>query len=89
MSTGLLAIIALQGKPPVSMLVVDIHVDFIKKARGTAYFTCEDGKAIEQTILRAIETGEGQTFSATSVGKLESGEEVSRTRVTWSFKLKS
>jgi len=89
MSTGLLAILALQGKPPVSMLVVDIHVEFVKKARGTTYFTCKDGEAMEKTIEQALETGEGQTFTAVSTGRLGTGEEVSRTKVTWSFKLRS
>ena len=78
MSTGLLAIIALQGKPPVSMLVTGIRIEYLKKAREAAFFTCHDGAAIEQTVLRAIETGEGQTFTAISTGKLPSGEEVTR-----------
>ena len=89
MSTGLLAIIALQGKPPVSMLVVGIRIEYSKKARGTVHFTCEDGKAMEEAVLHALETGEGQSFTATSIGRLESGEEVSSTQITWSFKPKS
>ncbi|MBK8492385.1 MAG: DUF4442 domain-containing protein [Saprospirales bacterium] len=88
MSTGLLAIIALQGKPPLSMLVIDIRIEYVKKARGTAFFTCEDGKAMEQAILQALETGEGQSLTATSIGRLESGEEVTRAYITWSFKPK-
>ncbi|MCB9284272.1 MAG: DUF4442 domain-containing protein [Lewinellaceae bacterium] len=88
MSTGLLAIVALQGKPPVSMLVTGIRIEYLKKAREAAFFTCEDGAAIEQTILRALETGEGQLFTATSVGKLATGEEVTRAYVEWSFKPK-
>lgn len=89
LSTGLLAIIALQGKPKVSMLVVDVHVEYFKKARGTTFFTCADGEAMSQAIAKAIETGQGQTFTATSIGKLSNGEEVSRTRITWSFKPKA
>lgn len=89
MSTGLLAIIALQGKPPVSMLVLEIRVEYFKKAKGTTFFTCTDGQAIEAAIERAISSGEGQTFTATSTGRLASGEEVSRTCLTWSFKPKA
>ena len=88
MSTGLLAVLALQGKPPVSMLVVEFRMEYLKKARATALFTCEDGTAMEQAILRAIETGEGQTFTALSVGKMASGEEIAKAYITWSFKKK-
>jgi hypothetical protein len=89
MSTGLLAIAALQGKPPVSMLVVGLQAEFMKKARGRTLFTCEDGRGIEEAVEKALATGAGQTFTATSIGRLESGEEVSRTRITWSFKPKA
>ena len=88
LSTGLLAILALQGKPPVSMLVTGIRVEYLKKAQETTFFTCEDGTAMEAAIARALETGEGQTFTALSIGRTGSGEEVSRTQITWSFKKK-
>jgi hypothetical protein len=72
------------------MLVTGMEAEYVKKATGTIVFTCEDGAAIEATVLRAIETGEGQTFRATSVGVQEdTGMVVSKMYFTWSFKAKS
>jgi len=89
LSTGLLAMLALTGRGRISMLVTNIESTFSKKANARAYFECTDGAMIQQAVQRAIDTGEGQTITVTSVGRLKTGEEVSRTQVTWSFKVKS
>ena len=89
MSTGLLALMHLHGKPPVSMLVTRIEAEFVKKASDTLLFTCEDGIQIEAAIRQAIETGEPQVFRATSVGRLPDGTEAARVWLTWSFRKKS
>jgi hypothetical protein len=89
LSTGLLAMAHLQGKPPVSMLVMNIEAYFLKKAADTLLFTCEEGEALAAAIEKAIETGEAQSFRATSVGRLPDGTEAARMAVTWSFKAKS
>jgi len=88
-STGMLALVHLQGKPPVSMLVTRVEAEFFKKASETLLFTCEDGKALEATIQQALESGEPQVFRATSSGKLPDGTEAARVWITWSFKKKS
>jgi hypothetical protein len=88
LSTGLLALAALQDSPPVSMLVVNIEAVFFKKASATLNFTCEDGDAIQQAIRQAIETGVSQVFVAKSTGRLPDGLVASEVRVTWSFKAK-
>lgn len=89
MSTGLLALVALHGKPPVSMLVTNIEAEFIKKANERLLFTCDQGSEIEATIREAIESGEARIFRAMSVGRLPDGTEAARVRVSWSFKMKS
>jgi len=89
MSTGLLALMHLHGKPPVSMLVTRIEAEFVKKASDTLLFTCEDGIQIEAAIRQAIETGGPQVFRATSVGRLPDGTEAARVWLTWSFRKKS
>lgn len=89
LSTGLLAMAHLQGKPPVSMLVMNIEAYFLKKAADTLLFTCEEGEALAAAIEKALETGEAQSFRATSVGRLPDGAEAARMAVTWSFKAKS
>ncbi len=88
LSTGLLAMLALHGQPPVSMLVLQVESAFYKKADQTLLFTCEDGAAIAQTIREALDTGEARSFRATSIGRLPDGTEAARVWITWSFKAK-
>lgn len=88
LSTGLLAMAHLQKKPPVSMLVLHIEADFVKKVAETLTLTCSDGAAFHATIQKAIETGEAQIFQAESVATLPDGHEAARVRITWSFKKK-
>ncbi len=89
MSTGVLGLAHIHGrKPGVSMLVVNIKGDFMKKAISKTTFTCNDGIAIKQTIEAAIATGEGKTIAAKSVGTNEQGEVVAEFEITWSFKAK-
>ncbi|MBS1565793.1 MAG: DUF4442 domain-containing protein [Bacteroidetes bacterium] len=89
MSTGALAMAHLhKRKPPVSMLVTKLSAEYYKKAVGLTAFTCEDGDALNETIERAVSSGEGQEFTATSTGRNEAGEVVAVFRITWSFKAK-
>jgi hypothetical protein len=88
LSTGILALAHLQDKPPVSMLVTRVEAEFLKKASDVLLFTCEDGKAMEETVKKALETGEPQIFRATSIGRLPDGTEAARIWITWSFKRK-
>ena len=90
MSTGVLALAHLyKRKPAISMLVSNVEGHFIKKATGISIFTCEDGLAIKQTIIEAIETGDGKLIKAKSIGRNEAGEIVEEFTITWSFKVKS
>lgn len=89
MSTGLFAVgQTYQRKPAVSMLVVSVQGQFFKKATGYIRFTCQDGKAVEEAIEKAIATGEGVSLVCHSEGTNEAGEKVSTFQVTWSFKSK-
>jgi hypothetical protein len=89
LSTGLLAMLAMENQPPVSMLVTRVESEFYKKADKTLLFTCEDGAAMAETIQKAIKTGESYTFRAVSTGRLPDGTEASKVWVTWSFKVKT
>lgn len=89
MSTGALAMAHVYKlKPPVSMLVVKTEAEYFKKATGKTTFICEDGASIKNTIQKAIKTGEGATFCATSIGYNDAGELIARFLITWSFKPK-
>ncbi len=90
MTTGLLGLMHIHKRQPaVSMLVVKIEGNFIKKATGITVFTCEDGLAIKQTIEDAVRSNEGKIITAKSYGRNEAGEIVADFAVTWSFKAKS
>jgi hypothetical protein len=90
MSTGLLAMMQVHGrKPAVSMLVVKIEGEFLKKATGISTFTCHDGHLIARTVEEAIQTGASSQIRTESVGRSEKGEVVAIFHVTWSFRAKS
>ncbi len=89
MSTGVLALAHIyKRQPSVSMLVLKVEGNFIKKATGITIFTCDDGLLIKQTIEDAIASGEGKTIIAKSNGTNEQGEIVATFEITWSFKAK-
>ena len=89
LSTGILAMAILQELPPVSMLVTHIEANFLKKASQTLLFTCEDGPAMSKLIQECLDSGEGRTFRAQSIGRLPDGTEAVRVWITWSFKAKT
>ena len=89
MSTGVLALGHIYKlNPAVSMLVVKVEGDFMKKAVGVTTFTCEEGDRIKQTIAESIRSGEGQTIRARSTGVNKDGENVAEFFISWSFKVK-
>ncbi len=89
LSTGLLGMILIEGKPPVSMLITGAEAEFVKKSDSLTTFTCDEGGKLGETIDLAIKTGEGQKVTVTSTGVDSYGDVVSRFKLTWSFKPKS
>jgi hypothetical protein len=88
-STGLLAILAIEGRGNVSMLVTDLRCEFYKKAAETIVFTCNQGQEVFDVVTQAIETKEGQKITMLSEGKNSAGETVTKVWIEWSFKVKS
>jgi len=88
LSTGMLAIIAMQRRKDIAMLVVNQEATFSKKAVGVITFSCEDGQAVIDVMQKVIDTGEAFPITMTGVGRDESGDEVARVMITWSFKLR-
>src|SRR6187455_684088 len=89
MSTGALALGHLyKRKPTVSMLVVKTEGEYFKKAVDKTTFVCEDGSQIKKMIEEAVESGDGRTIRAKTVGKNKAGELVAEFFITWSFKAK-
>jgi hypothetical protein len=90
MSTGMLALMMTKdSKPSVSMLVTHLEADFVKKATGITTFSCSEGKQINDAIEKAIITGEGQTYNATSIGTSKTGEVEAKFLIQWSFKARA
>ena len=90
LSTGLLCMAqTYKSAPAVSMLVVHMEADFMKKAVGKITFTCEDGEKIKVSADQTKATGQGVTVVATSTGIDEVGDKVAEFRFTWSLKAKS
>jgi hypothetical protein len=75
-------------QPAISMLVVKMEVDFVKKATGIILFTCDEGEKIQEQINQSIQDGEAKTFVCTSTGKNELNETVAVFNITWSVKAK-
>lgn len=88
LSTGLLALAALQGRPPVSMLITGIEANFYKKVAATLLFTCTEGDAVDAAIQQTLENGQAQVLRLESVGRFADGTEAARAWITWSFKRK-
>jgi len=89
MSTGILAMAHLYKRnPAVSMLVLNINGNFIKKATGKTTFTCTDGLVIQQTIEAAMFDGQSKTVTTKSAGCNENGEVIAIFEITWGFKAK-
>ncbi len=90
MSTGLLGLAQVYKKiPAVSMLVLKVQGNFIKKAVGRTTFTCEEGEDIRQTIEAAVLSREGKIITVKSTGRNAANEIVAEFDITWSFKVKS
>lgn len=89
MSTGLLASGNVhQRVPAISMLVTKMEAQYFKKATGTTWFTCENGREMTETIDEAIATGDPKKIIAKSIGRDKNGTPIAEFLFTWSFRAK-
>lgn len=89
MSSGLLALYYIRNaKPSISMLVVNLEAEFLKKASGTSVFRFEDGDKIKEAIHQTVLTGEARTVRCKATGYSSKNEEEAVFYITWSFKRK-
>ena len=73
----------------IAMLVANNNATFTKKATGKITFQCNEGAKVDAAILKAIETGEGQTIWMQSVGENSEGIPVSTFNFEWTIKVRS
>ena len=89
LTTGILIMQAInESKKNISMLVLNNKANFSKKAKGLIRFNCNQGKKINETINRVLETKKSQTVWVKSHGKDESGDLVSSFEFEWTIMLK-
>lgn len=90
LTTGILVLEKIHntGKQ-ISSLVIKQSAEFTKKAKGRVHFSCSDGAIIDDKILAAIATGEGQSFVLQSIGVDEQGDQVAIFEIEWSIKVKT
>jgi hypothetical protein len=89
MSTGLLAMAQVYGRQPkVSMLVTGLTARYFKKATGLTTFICKDGLLMKTAVEKAVQSGEGQTAEAVTIGYNSENEVIAQFNITWSFKVK-
>lgn len=89
---GILAIMMLrQLKVDVSFVFADIKGEFLKRAEADVHFTCNDGPAIRELVLKTANSNERQSMPVTIVATCpeKMGEEpVARFVLTLSLKRK-
>ncbi|MCC7317339.1 MAG: DUF4442 domain-containing protein [Bacteroidales bacterium] len=90
LSSGLLALEAVQKSPaPVSMLVLAMQAEYLKKAKSKIFFSCNEKVALQQAVTQASQTGQAITYDSTVEGVDNSNTVVARFHITWTFKIKS
>lgn len=90
LSSGLLAMSAIgRTEVPVSMLVLSMRAEYIKKAKTRIFFHCNDGQKINEAVFQSVLSNEGQTVESISIGIDENGNVVARFWFTWTFKSKN
>ncbi len=89
LSSGILALSMLHEiKAPVSMLVLNMKADFLKKAKSKITFSCNEGEKISKAIDKCIKSGEGEIIEVHTSGYDTNGEKVADFQFTWTFKAK-
>lgn len=89
LSSGLFALQGvLASEVPVSMLVVGMKGQFLKKARSRIRFESRDGEAISAAIAACSHTDEGQEVVVQTSGFDNDGLEVARFEFHWTFRRK-
>ena len=89
LTTGILMMQAITAsKKNISMLVLNNKANFSKKAKGLIRFNCNQGKKINESINRLLETKKSKTVWVKSHGKDESGDIVSSFDFEWTIMLK-
>lgn len=89
LSTGALVMAAIrQSGEPISMLVLKNEASFVKKARGTIHFSCEDGVMITAAVQETLQNDKAVVCRLKSTGTDQKGNLVSEFYFEWTLKRK-
>jgi len=89
LSSGILALsLVFESEVPVSMLVLNMKADFLKKAKTKITFSCNDGEKIAKAIEKCLLSKEGEIVEVQTSGFDTDGEKVAEFQFTWTFKAK-
>jgi hypothetical protein len=87
MSTGAPALVLTEGAAAsVSLLVREVRGSFLKRIQGPSLFTFDDVAGMRQVVERAAQGGEGELYTARSVGRTPDGTVASEFDVVWTFR---
>ena len=87
LSTALLALNTIEKNGGnMAFLVVEMQAVFTKKAQSKVVFTCNDGELISNTVSESFIKNEARTFTATTIGFDNVGDQVAEFKFTWSVK---
>lgn len=86
-STAVICLQALEKyETDLSLLVVGLEAEFVKKATGQVSFTCQEPANQRNILERCISQNSAEKITFTSTGRNTTGEKVAEFRITWSFK---
>ena len=90
LSTAAPVMMALKGvDADVALIIVDLKVEFVKKAQSEITFTCLDYDKIYNVATRLKKADDTVTVVARTVGSDVAGDDVAIFYFTWSFKRRS
>ncbi len=90
LSTAALVTLALKGlDASVALIIVELKVDFIKKAQSKINFICIEYGKISGAIMQLKQADDTVTVTVKTTGKDVAGDDVAVFYFTWSFKRRS
>ena len=90
LSTAAPVMLALNGcDASVALIIVDLKVDFVKKAQSKVTFTCMEYSKIHDAVAQLKKAGDTAAVNVKTVGRDIDGSEVATFYFTWSFKRRS
>lgn len=86
LSTGLIVQQHALANGNTSMLVIKSQAEFLKKAKGTIVFCCDEGEMTAKTFSSLQQSGSSAELVLNSQGIDEQGQVVARFTFTWALK---